>query len=88
MSSPLLICDTVNCFKESHSFCICTIVAQANVSDFKKLVENPNYPSEQRVLRLENLPQNCMAEEIKKYFEGLFLPFAAKKEKNIIKSIV
>lgn len=37
------------------------------------LISKPTYPTEQRVLRIANLPINCSAHEVLKYFDGLFI---------------
>lgn len=51
--------------------CVIT-VKEANVDEFMNLVNNPAYPSEQRVLRLKELPLECTEKDIRKYFSGLF----------------
>lgn len=58
-----------NMFKSNKSLLF--EVSQANMIEFMFLISKPSYPAEQRVLRIENLPQNCSTMEIKKYFEGL-----------------
>lgn len=52
---------------KSHIF----TVKEANVDAFMNLVNNPAYPSEQRVLRLKELPLECTEKDIRKYFSGL-----------------
>lgn len=47
-------------------------VKEANVDEFLNLVNNPAYPSEQRVLRLKELPLECTQKDILKYFSGLY----------------
>lgn len=54
-------------------------VKEANVDEFMNLVNNPAYPTEQRVLRLKELPMECTEKDIRKYFSGLFLYFITHK---------
>lgn len=48
------------------------IVTKGNIDDFVGLVEQSTYPMDQSVLKLEDLPQKCMTEDIHTYFDGLY----------------
>lgn len=61
-------------FQNPNCFCLIT-VKEANVDEFMNLVNNPAYPSDQRVLRLKELPMECTEKDIRKYFSGLFCSF-------------
>lgn len=50
-------------------------VKGANVDDFMNLVNNPAYPSDQRLLRLKELPLESTEKDIRRYFSGLSLFF-------------
>lgn len=54
-------------------------VKEANVDEFLNLVNNPAYPSDQRVLRLKEVPLEATEKDIRKYFTGLFYFFITKK---------
>lgn len=55
------------------TFKITFTVKEGNVDEFMNLVNDPAYPSEQRVLRLKELPLECTEKDIRKYFRGMSL---------------
>ena len=57
------------CTKSSFHFA----VTAANIDEFMELMNEASYPSNQRVLRFKELPSKCTAQDVRKYFNGLFL---------------
>lgn len=47
-------------------------VKEANVDDFMNLVNDPAYPSDQRLLRLKEVPLECTEKDVRRYFNGLY----------------
>lgn len=51
---------------------IILLVTQPRIIDFMYLVSKPSYPSEQKVLRVEQLPLSCTTDDIRNYFDSKF----------------
>lgn len=64
---------TLYTHRVNEKLILCLTVTAADIDAFMDLVNQPTYPSNQRMLRFKELPSNCSAQDIREFFKGLLI---------------